>query len=271
MNKLSAFPYYGGKYNSLGFLLPKLPITLRYIEPFGGSMVVLLNRPISTVEVYNDLDGDVVNFFKVLRNDTEKLIDMLQLTPYSNQEFQECKDLSTNSIERARRYFVLAKQSFMSQRKNWATTLRVRNGWGQMVSRWMGGIDGLYEVADRLMNIMIEYRPALEIIGLYNDPDTLFYLDPPYLHSTRTTKQGYKHEMTEKDHQELLDEIKESVSLIAISGYNNELYNTQLKDWFRFEDKIKRLAGPRGKRQEVLWTNYDPTKVVRERNQTKLR
>lgn len=265
---LIAFPYYGGKNSQLSWLLPLLPQTERRVSPFGGSAAVLLNMPIAKIEVYNDLDKEVVDFFKVLRDNYEDLNHLLQLTPYSREEFIRCRDADPvdDKTEMARRFFVKARQSFMGTRRSWATSLQVRNGWSQMLSRWTNGIEGLEPIVTRIKHYIIECRPALEIIYLYDTPETFMYLDPPYLHSTRTTQKDYAFEMSEQDHIELLDQINLCDSKIAISGYDNDLYNKYLKDWFRFDDVEKQLAGPRGFRKESLWTNYDYSEI-REMNQ----
>ena len=188
-NKLVAFPYYGGKNLQLPWLLQLLPHSTRYVEPFGGSAAVLLNREPSEIEVYNDLNGDVVNFFRVLREKPVELCELLKLTPSSRKEFQDCKEPVTDPLEQARRWFVLTRQSFMSTRRSWATTLTIRNGWSQMLSRWSNGILALEKVANRFLNVVIECRPALEVISLYDSEETFQYLDPPYLQETRVTKE----------------------------------------------------------------------------------
>ena len=263
MKKLVAFPYYGGKNLQLSWLLELLPYSTRYVEPFGGSAAVLLNREPSKVEVYNDLNGGVVNFFRVLREKPVELSELLKLTPYSRGEFTDCRDRepTTEPLEQARRWFVLMRQSFMSNRRNWATSLTIRNGWSQMLSRWANGILALEQVATRFLNVIIECRPAIEVISLYDSEETFQYLDPPYLPETRVTKKQYECEMSYEEHVVLLDQIQSSDSKIAISGYSSDLYNEALKDWFRYEDRLKNLAGRRGKRQEILWTNYDPSEI----------
>lgn len=257
MKRVIAFPYYGGKNNQLGWLLPLLPYTERYVEPFGGSAAVLLNRERSSVEIYNDIHQEVVNFFTVLRNRKHELIDLLYLTPYARAEFEDCLSLSTDPLERARRLFVLARQSFMGNNRTWATSFDTRAGWSMMTSRWLSGISKLNEVITRLTGVVIECRPALEVIEKYDDTVTTMYLDPPYPFEARKTRDGYEHEMTTEDHKDLLNTICVCKSNIAISSYDNDLYRKYLKDWFVFRDKIKQLAGPRGLRQETVFMNYD--------------
>lgn len=192
--KLIAFGWYGGKFSHLGWLLPLLPKCHHYCEPFGGSAAVLLNREPSPVETYNDIDGEVVNFFRVLRDKTELLIRAIALTPFSHEEFYRA--ITTNGedisdVERARRFFVRARQARTGLAQTaslgrWANCKRTsRAGMAGVVSRWLGSIHMLPEIAERLLRVQIENRPALEVILLYDDKDTLFYCDPPYPHEVR--------------------------------------------------------------------------------------
>lgn len=261
MKRLIAFPYYGGKNSHLTWLLPLLPYDIRFVEPFGGSAAVLLNRERSPVEVYNDINGDVVNFFRILRERHEELRDLLYLTPYSKEAFHYSHEPTDDPLERARRWFTHARQSYMGTTRTWATGLQIRSGYSQMCNRWLGGIEKLEQVVTRFLNVHIENRSAEYVIKAYDDPETVMYLDPPYMHEARQTKEGYEHEMSFKDHKSLLRLIKSCESKIAISGYHNKLYDLELKDWYLFEDEEKSLAGPRGSRQEILWTNYDYTEV----------
>jgi DNA adenine methylase len=200
---LCAFPWYGGKQKHLGWLLPLLPPCHHYCEPFGGAASVLLNREPSPVETYNDLNGDVVNFFRVLREQAEELTRLLALTPYSREEFAlacEGRGNGVNDLERARRFYVRALQSFgASQRgSSWGLRRISRNvDLSEGVSQWVGGIKGLGAVHGRLLRVQIEHRPALDILRTYDSPATLFYCDPPYPLQSRTAGEGYRHEMTD--------------------------------------------------------------------------
>lgn len=270
MNKrLIAFPYYGGKNNQLGWLLPLIPYTKKYVEPFGGSAAVLLNRERSSIEIYNDVHKEVVNFFKILRTRKDELIDLLYLTPYARAEFEECLSLSDDPLERARRWFVLARQSFMGNNRTWATSHDARAGWSMMTSRWLSGISKLSNVSTRITGVVIECRPALQVIEKYDDIATTMYLDPPYPFESRKTRDGYDYEMTTDDHKDLLNTICVCESNIAISSYENDLYLKYLKGWHIFKDKVKQLAGPRGLRQETVFMNYNP-KEIRHLNQSSL-
>src|SRR5437868_1361469 len=191
---LITFGWYGGKFNHLEWLLPLLPACHHYCEPFAGSAAVLLNREPSPVETYNDIDGDVVNFFRVLRDQPEELIRTIGLTPFAREEFH--LSIATNGepmepVERARRFFVRARQARTGLAQSatlgrWANCKNTsRAGMSGVVSRWLGSVEGLPEIAERLLRVQIENRPAIDIIRLYDSPGTLFYCEPPYLHSTR--------------------------------------------------------------------------------------
>src|SRR6185437_8069835 len=191
--KVIAFGWYGGKFSHLEWLLPLLPVCHHYCEPFAGSAAILLNRDPSPVETYNDLDGEVVNFFRVLRDHKERLIETIGLTPFSREEFAlACVlDPSADPLERARRFYVRARQvrTGLAQTASlgrWANCKNTsRAGMSGVVSRWLGSVDMLPYIAERLLRFQVENRPATEVIELYDSTRTLFYCDPPYPHESR--------------------------------------------------------------------------------------
>lgn len=265
--KKIAFGWYGGKYSHLAWLLPHLPETSQYCEPFGGSGAVLLNRNPSKVETYNDLDGEVVNFFRVLRNQKKQLIEAIGLTPFSREEFAiacETPPPKTSNLERARRFFVRARQvrTGLAQTASlgrWANCKNTsRAGMSGVVSRWLGSIERLPEIAERLMRVQIENRPALELFKLYDDPNTLFYCDPPYVHNTRGDSKAYGFEMNDEDHRRLASVLHEVKGKVALSGYASGLYESLYQDWYRIEAPAKMCHSIKKTRSEVLWVNYEP-------------
>ena len=161
--KLIPFGWYGGKFSHLSWLLPLLPKCHHYCEPFSGSACVLLNREPANVETYNDLDGEVCNFFSVLRNQKNELVEAIGLTPFSRQEFAiACEyDAEVEPLERARRFYVRARQvrTGLAQRASlgrWANCKQTsRAGMSGVVSRWLGAIDMLPEIAERLLRVQI--------------------------------------------------------------------------------------------------------------------
>lgn len=260
-----AFGWYGGKYSHLDWLLPLLPECHHYCEPFGGSAAVLLNRDPSPVETYNDLDGEVVNFFRVLRKHKDALIEAIGLTPFSREEFYiacQPSEGKTSGLERARRFFVRARQvrTGLAQTASlgrWANCKHTsRAGMSGVVSRWLGSVERLPEIAERLLRVQIENRPALEVIDLYDDGKTLFYCDPPYAHRTRGDAKAYSFEMSDHQHTEFAGHINRIKGRAAVSGYRCALYDRLFKDWSRIDAPSKVCHSIKKERREALWTNY---------------
>lgn len=263
--KKIAFGWYGGKYSHLNWLLPLLPECHHYCEPFGGSAAVLINREPSAAETYNDIDGDVVNFFRVLRNQSSKLIRAIALTPFSREEFDlavngDCEKIS--ELERARRFFIRARQARTGLAQTaslgrWANCRNTsRRGMSGVVSRWLGSVDMLPEIAERLIRVQIENRPATDVIRLYDDEKTLFYCDPPYPHESRGDKKAYLFEMSDSEHEELSYVIRSAKGKVALSGYRCELMDELYKDWRRVDAPAKNCHSSKKIRQEALWMNY---------------
>lgn len=266
--KLIPFGWYGGKFSHLDWLLPLLPESHHYVEPFAGSGAVLLNRDPSPVETYNDLDGEVVNFFRVLRTEKDKLVEAIGLTPFSREEFSiACQlDPDLQPFERARRFYIRARQvrTGLAQTASigrWANCKNTsRRGMSGVVSRWLGGVEALPDIAERLLRVQIENRPATQIIELYDDVKTLHYCDPPYIHETRGDSKAYAHEMTNKQHEELAEVLNSVKGLVALSNYDCALMEKLFpkKKWFKTFSPEKTIHSTKDKRVEVLWTNYDP-------------
>lgn len=269
-SKRIAFGWYGGKFSHLDWLLPLLPKCHHYCEPFAGSAAVLLNREPSPVETYNDLDGEVCNFFRVLREEKERLTEVIGLTPFSREEFAIACELDPNvpELERARRFYVRARQvrTGLAQTASlgrWANCKGTsRAGMSGVVSRWLGGVDALPEIGGRLLRVQIENRPALDVIRLYDSKDTLFYCDPPYVHDTRGDSKAYGYEMTDEQHRALADALNSVQGKVAFSNYDCELIDKLYppKRWRKIVGPEKTIHSTKDTRREVLWTNYDPHK-----------
>jgi DNA adenine methylase len=259
------FGWYGGKFNHLDWLLPLLPTCHHYCEPFAGSAAVLLNRDPSPVETYNDIDGEVVNFFRVLREQKDRLIEAIGLTPFAREEFYRALNghgQMLSPLERARRFFIRARQvrTGLAQTASlgrWANCKNTsRAGMSGVVSRWLGSIESLPEVALRLLRVQIENRPASEVIGLYDGKGTLFYCDPPYPHETRGDSNAYGFEMTDNDHRGLAALLSKVRGRVAVSGYRGALMDELYRSWHRHDAPIKNCHSIKKPRQESLWTNY---------------
>ena len=266
--KLIAFGWYGGKFSHLDWLLPLLPDCHHYCEPFGGSAAVLLNREPAMIETYNDLDGEVVNFFRVLRTEKERLVEAIGLTPFSREEFALACEIDPNmeSLERARRFYVRARQvrTGLAQTASigrWANCIDTsRGGMSGVIRRWLGGVEALPEIAERLLRVQIENRPAAEVITLYDTPQTLFYCDPPYVHDTRGDNSAYGYEMTDEQHGNLAEILNSVQGMVAISNYQSEIMDRLYKPprWRKISGKEKVIHSTKGTRTELLWLNYDP-------------
>lgn len=263
--KRLVFGWYGGKFSHLEWLLPLLPKSHHYCEPFAGSAAVLINRDPSPVETYNDIDGDVVNFFRVLRDRCDDLVRSIALTPFSREEFHKAVNGNTKGIdelERARRFYIRARQARTGLAQTatlgrWANCKNTsRAGMSGVVSRWLGGVEGLDEIAQRLTRVQIENRPAADVIRLYDSPDTLFYCDPPYLHETRGDSKAYGFEMDVKAHEALSKTLKSVKGKVALSGYRCKIMDEWYKDWRRFDAPPRLCHSIKKARQECLWMNY---------------
>lgn len=269
MTRFKTFPYYGGKYVHLGWLLPLLPHTDQYCEPYGGSAVVLINRSPSNVETYNDLYGEAVHFLRTLRDMGPDLISKIALTPYSREEYNIAisePEGDIDPIERARRFFVRARQVRAGKAARptpyqWGYSVaHSRRGMAGRVSAWNHSPKDLELTAKRLLRVQIEQEPALDAIRRYDHEGTLFYCDPPYPIGSRegSSRSVYRFEMSDEDHEELAAALNGAKGLVAISGYECDLMNDLYRDWDSRSRKTRSSTSPtRGERVEVLWANYD--------------
>ena len=265
--KMIAFGWYGGKYSHLGFILPNLPTDAKHFcDVFGGSAAVIINREPAPVETYNDIDSDLANFFRVLRDEetSARLIKAISLTPFSREELVRALEPTTDKLEAARRFFVKARQTRTglaqtSSEGRWAhCVLTSRAGMAGAVSRWLGSVEGLAEIVQRLQRIQIENVPALEAIRRYDTSSTLFYLDPPYVHDVRGDINSYGTEMSDDDHIELALLLNRIKGRAAISGYRSPLYDDLFSTWRRVDADPRTCNSVRQLRQESLWMNYSP-------------
>lgn len=257
--------YHGGKWRLAPWILQHLPPHRCYVEPFGGAAGVLLQKERAYAEVYNDLDGDIVNLFRVLRDpgSSARLIELVSLTPYAREEFDGAYEPSEDAIERARRTIVRASMGFGSAGATKGTTgfridTRRRHGTAQQL--WARYPETLPPIIRRLAGVMIENRPALDVIRQHDAPDTLFFVDPPYVHETRYAgaKHGryYEHEMDNAGHGELLDGLRHVQGMVALCGYPSAIYDDALVGWAK-NTTTARISAARGTavRTECLWLN----------------
>jgi len=207
----------------------------------------------------------VANFFRVLRDQKDKLVEAIGLTPFSREEFYLAlsrADNNTSDLERARRFFVRARQARTGLAQTaslgrWANCKNTsRAGMSGVVSRWLGSIQDLPVIALRLLRVQIENRPALEVIQLYDDRNTLFYCDPTYVHASRGDRKAYGFEMSDQQHRQLAGVLREVKGRVAVSGYRCPLMDELYSGWRCVEAPPKHCHSIKKVRQEALWMNY---------------
>lgn len=260
--KHPAIRYHGGKFRLASWIIPQMPAHVCYVEPFGGAAGVLLQKPRSYAEVYNDLDGEVVNLFRVLRDAemNQRLQDACMLTPYSRDEFCAARQATDEPIERARRMVVRASMGFGSAAGiggNSGFRSDSKRKYATAAHLWERYPENLAAVCQRLQGVIIENKDALAVMRAHDSEDTLHYIDPPYVPETRVKgNRYYSHEMTVEGHEQLLAVARTMSGMVMISGYNTELYNDMLVGWSKTE-KSARISAGRGTkvRTECMWLN----------------
>lgn len=228
--------YLGGKWQIAKWIVSQMPPHRVYVEPFCGSAAVFFRKPPAEIETLNDLNLQVVNFFKVLREQPDELIRAIALTPYARDEYLLAHEHVDDPIEMARRFYVLSFQSFGGHRgSGWRRLIRIGRG-SSLTAEW-SRLDGLLAAAHALKGAQIENKNALDLIRECDSSDTLFYVDPPYLPETRSGngKHRYAHEMDAVQHRELADVLHSVRGMVLISGYRSALYDELFSDWRRLE------------------------------------
>ncbi len=249
----------GAKWSIADKIVDLMPEHKIYLEPFFGSGAIFFSKTPCNTEILNDLDGEVVNLFKCIRDNPEELSRAVYFTPYSREEYKESYDRSGTDIERARQFLIRANmaragmQYYSSSWRHAGPVLgatckqRVSGDWSKIPER-------ILETATRLKDAEIESTNALDLIKKYNRQDCLIYVDPPYLLSTRRQRY-YNVEMTEDhEHKQLIELLKKHSGPVLLSGYDSELYNDLLVGWDRKEISTQAEQGK--KRTEVIWANY---------------
>lgn len=260
-----AIRYRGGKFRLAPWIMQFFPPHTTYVEPFGGAAGVLLQKQRSYAEVYNDLDGDIVNFFRVIRDNSsrKKLLELVLLTPYAREEFDVAWEEIKDPIERARRTIIRAQMGFGSAGATKGTTgfrIDTKRAYGTAQHLWAEYPETISAIGWRFASVLIENRPAIEVMRQHDAKDTLHFVDPPYMLGTRVLqasgRRDYRHEMTDEDHCELLSVLLELEGFVVVSGYESDLYHDMLAGWESFETK-SRISAARGTgiRTEVVWIN----------------
>ena len=249
--------YHGGKVRMSKHLISLMPPRDCYVEPFGGGAAVLLARPRSRLEVYNDLAGEMVTLFRMIRDRADDLAAVVAATPFARAEHQVAQDLTVDDeLEAARRILIRSHFGHGSNGIYKSTGFRAAGMRAGTLPchLWAKLPPVIIETAERMRGVVIERRPAADVMLANDGPDTLHYVDPPYVRDTRGEGGDYKHEMDDADHKELIDVLLSLRGAVVLSGYAHPIYDDALSDWRRVE--IKAMADKALKRTEVVWMNF---------------
>ena len=243
-------------------ILPHFPGHRAYVEPYGGGGSILLRKERSYAEVYNDLDGEVVNLFRVVRDRGAELVALLEMTPFDRDEYKGSFERSEDPVEQVRRTVIRSHMGFGSNALSHAVKSGFRansNRSGTTPARdWANLPENVRLVVERLRGVVIENKDALDVMRQHDAPETLHYCDPPYVHETRSTKMhghhGYNHEMDDDQHRAFGAAVRELRGMVVVSGYGCDLYDKEIfPDWDRIA--FAALSDKARDRVEVLWLN----------------
>jgi len=248
--------YHGGKWRLADWIIENLPAHRTYVEPFGGAASVLIKKERSYSEVYNDLDGEIVNLFKVARDNGEALAQAVTLTPFSRSEFVESYAVHADPLEQARRTLVRSYMGFGSaaaSRKTTGFRANSNRSGTTPAHDWANYPAALVKVVERLRGVVIENKDALSVMAQHDSTATLFYVDPPYVAASRDAGSDYLHEMDDEQHRALAVFLRGLRGMVVVSGYHSELYDQVFQGW----SHVERVAFADGAkpRLEVLWFN----------------
>ncbi len=271
-----AFNYFGGKFTFLDDLYDLFPSAKEFdhlVDLFAGSFCVSINYKHNgpLIKTANEINGEVTNFFSVLRDHESKLLNLLRLTPVSLIEYEKSWEKCNDDVERARRFYVRIRQSFFglgAQRKNkgWHMAKKHANSnGGETVSRWNNGVEKLHEVAEVIRkNFQITPWDFEECCLKIDHGRAFFYCDPPYTKRSRASYNDYTYEFTDEDHRRLSKVLHELKGLVMISGYDCSLMNELYKDWAKFRLKKRKNNIRSGEVQEIVWVNYTPRSTMQK-------
>lgn len=250
--------YLGGKWKLAPWIISHFPPHKIYIEPFGGGASVLLRKPRVVNEIYNDLDGDIVNLFRMVRDHGPALRKCVELTPFARDEYDAAFSLDpVDNLDRARITLIKAwmgrGSDSLNKKRGFRLYLNANDRIRSTADEWARYPEALAEVTKRLQGVVIEHRDAFKVIHSHDQGEALIYLDPPYLHSTRGREARYKNEFTDSDHERLAEMAHTADSMIVLSHYPCALYDRLYGDWWSTtKDTYADEAMPR---TEKLWLN----------------
>lgn len=247
--------YHGGKWMLAPWIISHFPEHRVYVEPFGGAGSVLLRKPRAYAEIWNDLDGELNNLFEVVRNKGEALTRAVYLTPFSRTDFKLSFMPTANKVEQARRTIVRSMMGFgsNSHAKNTGFRTNSNRSGTTPAHDWANYPESMARTVERLRGVILENRDGIEVMAQHDSKDTLHYVDPPYVASTRGVGNDYRYEMTDLDHAKLSEFLHSVKGMVVLSGYDSPLYRELYRGW----RTVKRasLADGAQKREETLWFN----------------
>lgn len=257
MKALMKYP--GSKWNIAKWIIDLFPEHHSYLEPFFGSGAVLFNKQRSNIETVNDLDGNVVNLFEWIKNDPERLAHEIYYTPYARQVYEDAfQVVPEDSFKKAVNFYIRLNMGHgfrtNGEKVGWKNDVQGRERSYASLD-WCKLPEKIRYASERLRGVQIENKPAVDLIQRFNFKNVLIYCDPPYVLETRHGKQ-YQFEMTDKEHEELLNVLLQHKGPVIISGYDTDLYNSVLQGWTKYERTAYSQVA--SKRKEIIWLNYEP-------------
>ena len=269
--------WHGGKHYLARQIVSLFPPHTHFVEPYAGGLAVLLAKLPKGSEVVNDLHGDLMNFWRVLQDEAmfRRFRRRVQAVPFSEVEWHDAKQSlrehavregQEGLIERAASFFIVCRQSLAGRCEDFASLSRnrTRRGMNEQASAWLNAVAGLEQVHNRLQRVVILNKTAMEVLHSEDGPETLFYLDPPYLPETKSSKAFGDLEMTVEQHEELLDRIVELHGKVIISGYPSALYEKRLRGWHKHTFTLANHAATGSLKRnmtEVVWCNFKPREL----------
>lgn len=260
--------YHGGKHYLAKRIVQLMPPHTHYVEPFFGSGAVMFQKdPSGVSEVANDILSTLTTLWDVLQDEElfERFTRLCDATPFSEQQWEESEKRlrDEDPVVRAHAFFVLNRQSRQGLMDDFATLSRnrVRRKMNEQASSWLTAIDGLPQIHERLKRVVILNRDALDVIRQQDSPNTLFYLDPPYVSSTRVAASAYQHEMSDQDHHRLVEAILMCSGKVMLSGYPNPIYRRlESLGWSTFDFNVTKSSSSQAtkpKAIERIWANFE--------------